>query len=352
MGGLEVAGLTVRFGEATAVDDVDLQVPAGSVVAVLGPSGCGKSTLLRAVAGLEVPTAGSVSYDGNDLAGTPTHKRGFALMFQDGQLFGHLDVAANIAYPLRLRRSRRPRRSDRPDPGGQRPGPRSRAEQRDRVTELLALVGLEGYADRSPSTLSGGERQRVALARALAVGPRLLLLDEPLSALDRGLRERLGADLHDILRRAGATAMLVTHDQEEAFAVADRMAVMREGRIVQSGTLDQVWRAPADGWTAEFLGYATVLTGDAARRLRDLAAPSATWQSIALRRSALRVDPRGRLSARVQEARVTPDQIRVQLDVAGAGSLPGVADPGSDVRVGAEVSVSIDTSRIAPVPAG
>jgi thiamine transport system ATP-binding protein len=329
--GLQVSDLTVRFGATVAVDHVDLEVPAGSVVAVLGPSGCGKSTLLRAVAGLEVPASGSVRYDGHDLGGVPTHKRGFALMFQDGQLFEHLDVGANIAYPLRLRH-------------------RSRADQRARVAELLALVGLEGYADRSPGTLSGGERQRVALARALAVDPRLLLLDEPLSALDRGLRERLAGDLHDILRAAGATAMLVTHDQEEAFSVADRMAVMRDGRIVQSGTLDEVWRRPADGWTAQFLGYATVLTGEGARRLRELAVPGATWQSVALRRSALRVDPTGPLTARVQEARVTPDQIRVQLDVDGAGSLPAVADPGTDVRVGAPVRVSLDTSRIAPVP--
>ncbi len=253
-GGLQVRDLTVRFDSTVAVDDVDLEVPAGSVVAVLGPSGCGKSTLLRTVAGLEFPASGSVLYDGHDLAGVPTHKRGFALMFQDGQLFDHLDVAANIAYPLRLRH-------------------RTRDVQRERVAELLALVGLEGYAERSPATLSGGERQRVALARALAVDPRLLLLDEPLSSLDRGLRERLATELHDILRAAGATAMLVTHDQEEAFAVADRMAVMRDGRIVQSGTLDEVWSGPADAWTAQFLGYATVLTGAAARRLRDLAAP-------------------------------------------------------------------------------
>ncbi len=237
-------------------------------------------------------------------------------MFQDGQLFEHLDVAGNIAYPLRLRH-------------------RSRADQQARARELLALVGLEGYADRVPATLSGGERQRVALARALAVEPRLLLLDEPLSALDRGLRERLAGELHDILRAAGATAMLVTHDQEEAFAVADRMAVMREGRIVQAGTLEEVWSRPADGWTAAFLGYATVLTGERTARLRELLAPGQPWESVALRRSALRVDPAGPLTARVEEARVTPDQIRVQLDVDGVGSLPGVADPGSDVRVGA-----------------
>ena len=329
--GLEVRDLTVRFGAAAAVDDVDLDVPAGSVVAVLGPSGCGKSTLLRAVAGLEAPTAGTVSFDGHDLGRTPTHRRGFALMFQDGQLFEHLDVAGNVGYPLRLRH--RPRR-----------------EREQRVAELLDLVGLSGYAARVPATLSGGERQRVALARSLAVDPRLLLLDEPLSALDRGLRERLAADLHDILRTAGATAMLVTHDQEEAFAVADRMAVMREGRIVQSGSLQEVWSCPADPWTAQFLGYSTVLQGAAATRLREAAAPGAPWTTVALRRSALRVDPAGRMHARVEAARITPELVRVQLDVAGVGSLPGVADPGSDVRVGAQVRVALDTTKIAPVP--
>jgi len=144
--------------------------------------------------------------------------------------------------------------------------------------------------------------------------------------------------------------MLVTHDHDEAFAVADRMAVMREGRIVQAGTLEEVWSRPVDRWTAAFLGYATVLTGDRAARLRELVAPGEPWESVALRRSALRVDPTGPLTARVEEARVTPDQIRLQLDVDGGGSLPGVADPGSDVRVGARVRVSIDTSRIALIP--
>ncbi len=330
--GLDVRDLTVRFGETVAVDAVDLAVPPGSVVAVLGPSGCGKSTLLRAVAGLEPMASGTVSFDGADLAGVPTHRRGFALMFQDGQLFGHLDVGANIAYPLRLRH-------------------RTHAEQRRRVEELLELVGLQGYAARLPATLSGGERQRVALARALAVEPRLLLLDEPLSALDRGLRERLAADLRDILHAARATAMLVTHDQEEAFAVADRMAVMREGHIVQSGTLEEVWSSPADGWAAAFLGYATVLTGERAARLARLLAPGREWPAVALRRSALRVDETGPLTAVVLEARVTPDQIRVQLDVEGAGPLPGVAQPGADVRLGARVRVSLDTSRMALVPA-
>ncbi|MGH3346770.1 MAG: ABC transporter ATP-binding protein, partial [Nocardioides sp.] len=194
---LTLRDLTVAFDGEPVVDDVSLEVPDGDVLAVLGPSGCGKSTMLRAIAGLEQPRAGSIAWDGEDVGSVPTHRRGFALMFQDGQLFDHLTVARNVGYALRLRRV--------PD--------------RDRrVAELLDLVGLPSYGDRLPGTLSGGERQRVALARSLAVEPRLLLLDEPLSALDVGLRERLAADLRSILVESATTALLVTHDHEEAFA--------------------------------------------------------------------------------------------------------------------------------------
>ncbi len=240
---LSLRDVAVSYDGVPAVVDVDLELPDGQVLAVLGPSGCGKSTLLRAVAGLEPLAAGTVSWDGADLAGVPTHKRGFALLFQDGQLFGHLTVARNVGYALRLRRA--------PDTAS-------------RVAELLELVGLAGYGDRLPATLSGGERQRVALARALAAEPRLLLLDEPLSALDAGLRERLATDLRDILRAAGTTALMVTHDHEEAFTVADRMAVMRAGHVVQEGPIAEVWREPADPETALFLGYARVYRDEAA----------------------------------------------------------------------------------------
>jgi thiamine transport system ATP-binding protein len=330
--GLEVRDLTVRFDGAAAVDAVDLDVPAGSVTAVLGPSGSGKSTLLRAIAGLEPPAAGSIAYDGRDLARVPTHKRGFALMFQDGQLFPHQSVARNVGYPLRLRH-------------------RSGSDLDGRVADLLDLVGLAGYADRLPATLSGGERQRVALARSLAVEPRMLLLDEPLSALDRDLRERLAGELHDILRRAGTTALLVTHDQEEAFAIADRMAVMRDGRLVQAGTVADVWREPVDAWTARFLGYATVLDGAGALALRDLVDPEAGWTQVALRRSAIRLDPTGPLAATVISARVTPEQLRLELDVAGVGRLSGVAEPGQVVAVGEAVRARVVPDRLATLPA-
>jgi thiamine transport system ATP-binding protein len=330
---LTVREVTVRFEQTVAVDHVSLDLEHGQVLAVLGPSGCGKSTLLRAVAGLEVLDSGSVSYDGQDLARVPTHRRGFALMFQDGQLFPHQTVAGNVGYALRLRHHPRPRTAA-------------------RVAELLELVGLPGYGDRMPATLSGGERQRVALARSLAVEPRLLLLDEPLSALDRELRERLAGELRSILRAAGTTALLVTHDQEEAFAVADRMAVMRAGRVVQSGTLDEVWRRPVDGEVAAFLGYATVLNGSAAACVLAAGGTSAGdgGGAVALRRSALRVVAEGPLHGRVLEARVTPEALRLVVDVDGVGAVNAVAEQDSPVRVDHDVRLQVDLGRIAVLP--
>ncbi|QSR29447.1 ABC transporter [Nocardioides sp. S5] len=327
---LRLRDVTVRYGDAVAVDDVSLDLAPGQVLAVLGPSGCGKSTLLRAVAGLEPLSSGSISFDGTDLAGTPTHRRGFALMFQDGQLFAHLTVARNVAYALRLRRT-----------------PSARVAVR--VDELLALVGLSGFGDRLPGTLSGGERQRVALARALAVEPRLILLDEPLSALDATLRERLAGDLREILHAAGTTALLVTHDHDEAFALADRLAVMRGGRVVQSGDIDEVWREPVDEDTALFLGYARVLRDDAARLVLE-AAGLAPAPAVAVRRSALVVDDAGPVRARVESARVTPEQVRLVVHVEGVGPIDAVAALGSRVAPGDEVAVRVDVTRLAVLP--
>lgn len=308
---LTVSNASVSYDGTPAVRGASLEVPDGQLLAVLGPSGCGKSTLLRAVAGLESLVGGSVAWDGQDLARVPTHKRGFALMFQDGQLFGHLTVARNVGYALRLRRA--------PDTA-------------QRVEELLALVGLEGYAERLPATLSGGERQRVALARCLAVRPRLLLLDEPLSALDTGLRQRLAADLRRILTQEGLTALMVTHDHEEAFTVADRLAVMRAGEIVQQGAIDEVWRAPVDPETAVFLGYAQVLEG-----------------GLAVRRSAFRLDPHGDHAGTVVEARTTPEQVRLVVDVDGLGRVDAVAPLDQHPAVGQPVRLTMDATRTARV---
>jgi len=243
--GLAVRDVVVRYGGrgaggartdpgTTAVAGVTLDVAPGEVLALLGPSGCGKSSLLRAVAGLEPVASGSVAWDGRDLAGVPVHRRGFGLMFQEGQLFPHRDVAGNVAYGI---------------------AGLPRAERDARVAELLDVVGLAGYERRAVATLSGGERQRVALARSLAPRPRLLLLDEPLSALDRGLRERLALDLRDALRATGTTAVFVTHDHDEAFTVADRVAVMDAGLLLQVAPPEDLWRTPTSRRVAEFLGY-------------------------------------------------------------------------------------------------
>ena len=331
--GLSVTDLTVRFDALTAVDGVTLDLPPGHVLAVLGPSGCGKSTLLRAVAGLEQVAAGSVSYDGHDLAGR-AHP----------QAWLRADVPGRAALPAPVggRQRRLPAAAARACPGH---------GSGTASASCSSSSGCRATPTGRRPPCPGGERQRVALARALAVEPRLLLLDEPLSALDRGLRERLAADLRGILTAAGTTALLVTHDQEEAFAVADRMAVMRAGRLVQSGTVADVWRAPVDGEVAAFLGYATVLEGEAA--IRVLAAggrPDAPAAAVALRRSALRCADHGPLRGRVLAARVTPEVTRLVVDVDGVGEVHAVADQDSPVRVGHEVALAVDLSRAAVLP--
>ena len=238
MKGLEVRDATVRYGELVAVDGVDLAVEPGEIVALLGASGSGKSSLLRGVAGLEPLAGGVVAWDGVDVSAVPVHARGFGMMFQDGQLFQHLSVAGNIGYGLYRE---------------------ARAQRRARVAELLDIVGLPGYGPRPVTALSGGQAQRVALARSLAAEPRLLLLDEPLSALDRGLREHLGAVLDETLRATGIPTLYVTHDQDEAFAIADRVAVLSGGRLLQVAEPSVLWRRPAGREVAAFLGYGPFL---------------------------------------------------------------------------------------------
>ncbi len=327
---LELERVTVRYAAGPpAVADVSLRLDDGGVLAVLGPSGCGKSTLLRAITGLEPLVAGRILYDGRDMSGVPTHKRGFALLFQDGQLFAHLSVGRNVEYALRLRRV-------------------GAGERAARVAELLELVGLAGFADRMPATLSGGERQRVALARALAVQPRLLLLDEPLSALDTGLRERLAGDLRAVLRAAGTTTVLVTHDHDEAFAVADRLAVMREGAVVQDGPIGEVWAHPVDATTALFLGYARVLV-DAAAGAVLAAAGLPMAPAVAVRRSALALAPDGPLAGVVTAARATPEQLRLVVETDQLGTVDAVAGLGAQVGLGDRVRMTVDPSRLAVI---
>lgn len=245
---LQIDSLRVGYGHTEVIDGLDWRMgdDASLVTALLGPSGSGKSTLLRAVAGLIEPDAGRIAFDGVDLAGMPTHRRDFGVVFQDGQLFGGRSVGANIAYGLRMRR-----------------WPRRRIAER--VDELLALVRLSGFATRRVGELSGGQAQRVALARALAPRPRLLLLDEPLAALDRRLRDGLAVQIREIVRAEGIPTIVVTHDHTEAALMADTVSVMRDGALVQTAHPATLWTRPADAWTARFLGCTTIIDIDGLR---------------------------------------------------------------------------------------
>jgi len=237
---LTVSGLTVRYGATVALHGLDLSLRRGELFVLLGASGSGKTTLLRAIAGFLQPDAGHIVLDGTELAGLPPHRRPVNTMFQSYALFPHMSVAANVAFGLRQQR-------------------RPRGEIAARVAEMLALVRLEAFAARRPHQLSGGQQQRVALARSLAPSPRLLLLDEPLSALDRNLRTETRGELVRLQKRLGTSFILVTHDQQEALTMADRIGVMHGGRLLQVGSPSDVYERPTSRFVAEFLGAANIL---------------------------------------------------------------------------------------------
>jgi len=243
MSDLELCGVAKRYGDARALDGVDLRIKDGEFFTLVGPSGCGKTTTLRTIAGFEEPDAGDVLIGGESVVGVRPEDRDVGIVFQNYALFPHMSVAENVAYGLRFR-----------DPPG--------GEPRDeRVADLLSLVDLEGFEDRDPDELSGGQQQRVALARALAPGPDLLLLDEPMSALDARLRKRLRRQIQEIQSELGVTTVYVTHDQSEALAISDRLAVMNRGRVEQVGTPRDVYRRPATRFVADFLGDNNVFEG-------------------------------------------------------------------------------------------
>jgi iron(III) transport system ATP-binding protein len=235
---VEARGITKRYGDVTAVDDVSFVIEAGHLVTLLGPSGCGKTTTLRMIAGLEMPSAGKILIGGDDVTRLPPLARDVSMVFQSYALFPHMTVIENVAYGL---------------------AGRPKAEQRDKAHEGLRLVGLEGYDERLPSELSGGQQQRVACARALVLEPRVLLFDEPLSNLDAKLRRRMREDIRDLQQKLGLTSVYVTHDQEEALAVSDRIIVMNHGKIAQEGTPADLYERPADVFVADFIGGANLV---------------------------------------------------------------------------------------------
>ncbi|MBE9605329.1 ABC transporter ATP-binding protein [Acetobacteraceae bacterium H6797] len=343
---LKVEGLVKRFAGHVALDGLDLEVAPGEFLALLGGSGSGKSTLLRLVAGFEAADAGRILLDGADLTGVPPHKRPLNMMFQSYALFPHLSVFDNVAYGLR------------------REGV-AREEIGRRVGEALALVHLTGFEARRPDKLSGGQKQRVALARSLVKRPRLLLLDEPLTALDANLREKTGFELRALQRATGAAFVMVTHDQDEAMALADRVALLDKGRLVQVGAPREVYDRPATRFVAEFLGAANLLEG---RPLPDgrmecpalggtLRAETPLAGHAAIRAERIRVAPGGALSGDnvalglVEDVAFRGDDSLLLVRMAG-GAVLRVAhaeEDGAPPERGASVTLAWDPDDVVPV---
>jgi putative spermidine/putrescine transport system ATP-binding protein len=306
---VELRGVTKRFGPVTAVDGVNLAIGAGEFFSFLGPSGSGKTTCLRMIAGFEQPSAGSILLQGNDVAGSPPYDRDVNTVFQDYALFPHLDVAANVEYGLKVKGV-------------------AKAERRRRGVEALNMVRLDGFGRRRITQLSGGQRQRVALARALVNRPRVLLLDEPLGALDLKLREGMQVELKRIQSEVGITFIYVTHDQDEALAMSDRLAVFCDGRLEQVGTPTEVYEHPRSAFVARFVGTSNVIDGSLAERLRGSAHPfTVRPEKITL------IPPAGvpnpatgeiRASGTVRTAVYLGERTRYTVDLDGGGQLIAV----------------------------
>ena len=305
---IEIVGVTKRFGSVAAVDDVTLSIAEGEFFGLLGPSGCGKTTLLRMLAGFESPDAGQLLLDGRDLVGVKPYRRPVNMMFQSYALFPHMNVERNVAYGLRMEGV--PRR-----------------EALARAHEALALVQLEGLAGRRPTQLSGGQKQRVALARALVKRPRVLLLDEPLSALDRQIRGEMQIELKRIQHTVGVTFVVVTHDQEEALTMADRIAVMEHGKVIQIGAPETLYESPGTPFVARFLGDSNLFTGtlDAVGGPPSLVDGEARWLI-----DAGAVDRLGLAPGSEATVVVRPERMSIVAAAGGAG-LPGGANAISGV---------------------
>ena len=308
-GGIELAGVTKRFGETVAVKNISLRIPAGSYCCLLGPSGCGKTTILRMIAGHESPTEGDVLIDGEHVVGLPPVRRGTAMMFQSYALFPHLSCLDNVAFNLKVRGV-------------------PKAERHQRAREMLARVRMQAFADRLPAQLSGGQQQRIALARALITDPRVLLLDEPLSALDEFLRLQMRGELRRIQAEVGITFIHVTHTQMEAIALADLVVVMDQGQIEQAASARDVYDRPRTGYVARFMGGQNVLSGTVIRRGANAVTIKSGPKEVTL-------SVRGELppEGSVYEAAVRRDHVRLSRVTSDSGT------PGANVVVGRVAAV-------------
>lgn len=316
---LDIGKLRKAYGNAVALDGVDLSVRAGEFVTLLGPSGSGKTTLLMSIAGFTRPDEGGIVVDGRDVTHVDPEDRDFGVVFQGYALFPHLSVAENIAFPLRVRKWDKPRIAS-------------------KVEEMLALVGLAQYADRKPRQLSGGQQQRVAIARALSFGPRILLLDEPLSALDRNLREAMQRELKRLHQETGVTFIFVTHDQEEAYAMSDRIAVFHNGRIVQTGAPREIYTRPQSLFVAGFLGGNNIFKASYDVRAKSLFFFGSHYAPPP------QFDPATYLGTGVVTAWVRPEDVTVNA-VDGSGNTIGFDATVVDVSfVGAAEKLAVKTA--------
>jgi thiamine transport system ATP-binding protein len=322
---LEVSNLTVRYGAETALDGASLTVADRSVHVLMGPSGSGKSTMLRAIAGLERPDGGDIAWNDESVLAVPTHRRGFGLMFQDYALFPHRSVGGNVAFGLRMQRL-------------------DARTVRERVTDVLRLVGLPGFEDRSVGTLSGGERQRVALARTLAPRPRLVLLDEPLGALDRSLREHLLVEMRSIFTQVEATVLYVTHDREEAFTIADQVAIIRDGRIVADDTPEGLWHRPRDAWSARFIGLENLCTIEGLGQL-GVQPPSAGPTGGVIPPESITLSSAGEQEATIVGSHFRGGAYRIELCIGSGAILVAWSPVGIEVGTEQRFDVASDQVR-------
>ena len=344
--GVEIIGVSKDFGNHIALHDINLSINSGEFVSLLGPSGCGKTTLLRIISGFEEATTGSVQIHGVDVTNTPPHLRNTNIVFQRGALFPHMNVAENIGYSLKLRKL-------------------SKAQIAVRVEEMLVLVKLEGLASRGPNELSGGQVQRVALARALASEPSVLLLDEPLSALDLKLRQHMQLELRTIQRELGATFIYVTHDQTEALVMSDRIAVMNEGRIVQVGSPREIYANPASEFASDFIGETNLFHGIVAQiddgsvhiklgsgqmlvgrgvnlSIGQPVTLSVRPESIRVTASASLDASSSRISGRIQDVIFLGSRTRLQIDI--GESTVVLADLGDEESIDLNIGSSVELS--------
>ncbi len=331
-----VKDVTKRFGTTIALENVSLDVGDGELVALVGPSGCGKTTLLRLIAGFETPDSGDILFDGRSVLGVPPERRGVGIVFQNYALFPHMTVFQNVAYGLKFVHPHHPHPHPLSPLRERGAGVRGHHPQK-RVRELLELVGLSGLEDRMPAELSAGQQQRVALARALAPNPRVLLLDEPLSALDAKLRERLRLEIKKIQRALKITTIYVTHDQEEALAVADRVAVMSVAHLEQIGTPQEVYNAPATEFVARFIGRGNILPGElvGAAAQRVLVRP----ERIRLNQSADHT-----LLGKIIAMEFAGDAVWLHVDVGGTALIVKALSLDQALREGDMVHLGINSS--------